>query len=207
MKFAYDPKITNPRAIESTVQSHLNRASIRPWFSPLYPVRVFLVEGIPWIEDLDQFPSSRLKVEFLAGPQLSPENLYNLFRRFGKIKYIARQASESKEVPKWAIVQFSRVRYASASRSCLHRAHFVEPNRKEGRETTGTDKVTTLLRVSYESTPKVHLIRNWILNHPRIGTHKSSESSVSRLKTNLTQNLFSDTCPRCYYCNNHCCSL
>lgn len=166
VKFAYDPKITNPRAIESTVQSHLKHAPVRPWFSPLHPVRAFLVEGVPWIEDLDQFPSSRLKVEFVAGPQLSQESLYNLFRRFGKIKYIIRQSGESKEVPKWAIVQFSRVRNATASRSCLHRAHFVEPNRKE---TTGTD---TLLRMSYESPPKVHYIRNWILNHPKIGAYQ-----------------------------------
>ena len=178
VKFAYDPSVTSPREIESAIQSHLRMSQIRPWFAPLRPLRTYLVEGIPWTEDLYRFPSARIKVEFVSGPELSQESLYNLFRRFGKISEIIRQPGEGKEVPRWAIVQFLSVRSASAARCCLHRARFVEPpgvglgaggEGKAADGDAGKAVVPTVLRVQYERSAKVHWIRNWIFSHPKIG--------------------------------------
>lgn len=144
-------------------------------------MRAYLVEGIPWTEDLYRFPSARLKVEFISGPELSQESLYNLFRRFGKIQEIVRQPGEGKEVPRWAIVQFLSVRSASAARCCLHRARYVEPTGlgvgaggegkiKDGSgEGAGKAVVPTVMRVQYERTAKAHWFRDWIFNHPKIG--------------------------------------
>ena len=127
-------------------------------------------------------------MEFVSGPELSQESLYNLFRRFGKISEIVRQPGEGKEVPRWAVVQFLSVRSASAARCCLHRAKFVEPSGAgigtgggrgwdrggDGKATSaggeaGKAVVPTVLRVQYERTAKAHWLRDWIFSHPKIG--------------------------------------
>ncbi|KAF8431265.1 RNA12 protein-domain-containing protein [Terfezia claveryi] len=164
VKFAYDPSVTTPREIESSIQSHLHNLQIRPLFAPLRPLRAYLVQGIPWTEDLYRFPSARLKVEFVSGPELSEESLYSLFRRFGKISEIVRQPGEGKGVQGWAVVQFLSVRSASAARCCLHRAGFAELSGAR----IGTEGIPTVLRVQYERTAKVHWLRDWIFSHPRI---------------------------------------
>ncbi|RPB26273.1 hypothetical protein L211DRAFT_705328 [Terfezia boudieri ATCC MYA-4762] len=183
VKFAYDLSVTTPREIESSIQSHLYNLQVRPLFAPLHPLRAYLVEGIPWTEDLYRFPSARLKVEFVSGPELSQESLYNLFRRFGKISEILRQPGEGKEVQRWTVVQFLSVRSATAARCCLHRTRFVElsgagigtegSGEGDGKVSiaggeAGKAVVPTVLRVQYERTAKVHWLRDWIVSHPKI---------------------------------------
>ncbi|KAF8468311.1 RNA12 protein-domain-containing protein [Kalaharituber pfeilii] len=166
LKFSYDPSETDLRTIESLISEHLHHARIRQWFSPLRPLRVYLVEGIPWTEDLYRFPSARLKVEFTSGPDLSPESLYHLFRRFGKIAEISRQPSDSKELPRYAVVQFSSVRSATAARNCLHRARYLEPTVVAEQGTQAAK--ATVLRISYEKKIKVRWLGDWFFKHPRI---------------------------------------
>lgn len=86
VKFSHDPSITSEE-LEGTIKGYLKEKPITPWFNPFQRVRVFLVKGKPWIEDLYRLPSSRIKVEFLptspeaSAAELTQETLYSLFRR------------------------------------------------------------------------------------------------------------------------------
>lgn len=157
LKFSYPPG-TSPKEVEQYVSQLLQDKNIRPWFAPIRRLRGYLVEGTPWLEDLYRFPSARIKVEFVGvNTDLSQEKLYRLFRRFGKIAEITPQPQSSKDLPRHAIVQFLRIRSATAAKNCLHRA-------RVGEEGVGE----TILRIGYERTIKAHFIRDWLVNHPRI---------------------------------------
>ncbi|KAL8282569.1 hypothetical protein RB597_010005 [Gaeumannomyces tritici] len=154
------------RELEQALTRRLLEAPLRSWFNPFASVRVGLVKGVPWLEDLYRPPASRVKVEFCppspgdAAVELSEETLYNLFRRYGKLGEIIPQSFDSKVMPRYAYVDFSRVRDAVMARNCLH-GLFVS-------ESMGGGKGGTKLRLSYESKVKPHHIWNWLSGHPRI---------------------------------------
>jgi RNA12 protein/RNA recognition motif. (a.k.a. RRM, RBD, or RNP domain) len=165
VKFSHEPSTTNA-AIEEAVKNYLKETRIKPWFNPFERMRAALVQGRPWVEDLYRVPSSRLKVEFLppaAGgeaAELSQEQLYSFFRPYGKLVDIIGQPSDSKVLPKYALVDFARARRAIMAKNCLH--GFLVG------EAQGGGKAGTLLRLSYDQKIKAHWIRDWIVNHPRI---------------------------------------
>lgn len=153
--------------IAAAVDDYLKKNPIRPWFNPLDRVGVGRVLGKPWIEDMYHFPSPKLKVEFLPSSsngtpaELTPEALYSLFRRYGKIKNIDQQPPDSKILPKYAMVEFTRAKYAILARSCTHGVTIPESFGANG----GGGSV---LRINYERKIKAHWIRDWLFNHPRI---------------------------------------
>jgi len=151
----------DPARIEGAVQNFLKKKRLKPWFAPLSNARSFIVRGKPWLEDLYRFPSSRLKVEFVEGKELSQEALYALFRRYGKIADITISPAGGKE-PRFAIIHFLRMRGATSARNCLH--GFVVP---EFAAIAGKEGGVTL-RILYERGMKPHHIRDWMVNHPRI---------------------------------------
>lgn len=160
------PKSTTADEIEDMIVESLKQGRLRPWFNPFRPVKANLVRGAPWLEDLYRFfPSSRLKVEFTPAvpggqaAELSQEQLYSLFRRYGKLGEIYPQAADSKILPRFAYLDFLRVRNAVTAKNCMH-------NFKLSEELGG--KTGTLLRLSYEQKIKRHVFRDWIMNHPRI---------------------------------------
>ena len=165
VKFSHDPDIQKSE-VEKRLRKYLKENPITPWFNPFRRVRTFLVNGKPWVEDLNRFPSSRLKVEFIpATPgqpaaELSQEILYSLFRKYGKLVDILAQPTDSKEVPRYACLQFMRVRHAIMAKNCMH--GFTVPV-AEGGGSAGT-----LLKLGYERKKKAHWIRDWLLSHPRI---------------------------------------
>lgn len=165
VKFSY-PEGMKAEEIANLVKGYLREHEIKPWFSPFRRIRANLVRGVPWLEDLYRFPSSRIKVEFVpksAGgeaTELSQEALYSLFRRYGKLAEITSQPSDSKILPKFAFLQFVRMRQAIMARNCMH--GFIVS------EEAGGGKAGTLLRLSYEQRIKAHLIREWLMSHPRI---------------------------------------
>lgn len=165
VKFSHDPSITSEE-LEGTIKGYLKEKPIRPWFNPLRRVRVFLVKGKPWIEDLYRMPSSRIKVEFLptspeaSAAELTQETLYSLFRRYGTIIEMTSQPSDSKVAPRYAYIDFGRVRNATMAKNCMH--GFVLG------ESAGGGKSGTLLRIGYEPRPRTKWFKDWITNHPRI---------------------------------------
>ncbi|KAF6819965.1 mitochondrial escape protein 2 [Colletotrichum sojae] len=165
VKFSHGPDV-QPKDIENSLAMTLEKSPIRPWFSPFRGVKAGLVKGVPWLEDLYRFPKNRVKVEFTGkdaggeAVELSQEDLYSLFRKYGKIAEITSQPSDSKVLPKYAYVDFALVRDAIMARNCLH--GFVV------REALGGGKNGTRLRLSYEQRVKPHNIWNWLSSHPRI---------------------------------------
>jgi hypothetical protein len=108
------------------VAGYLKENPIKPWFNPFHGVKANLVLGRPWLEDLYRFPCRRIKVEFCStspekqAAELSQETLYSLFRKYGKIAEITSQSSESKVLPKFAYVDFAKVRHAIMAKNCMH---------------------------------------------------------------------------------------
>lgn len=152
--------------IEKAVQEHLQKNPIRPWFNPFQGVQVARVLGRPWVEDLYRIPSQRLRVEFLStssdssATDLTVEALYSLFRPYGKLQDIEPQASDSKTSPRYAYVEFSRLRYAVMARNCLHGFTVSEEH--------GGGKNGTRLKMKYERKIKMSMIKDWLFSHPRI---------------------------------------
>ncbi len=165
VKFSHPDGIT-AEEVETLVGGYLKEHEIKPWFNPFRRVKASLVRGVPWLEDLYRFPSSRIKVEFVPiipggeAAELSQETLYSLFRRYGKLADITSQPSDSKVLPKYAFMDFARMRHAIMARNCLHGFRVLED--------AGGGKASTQLRLSYEQKMKAHLIRDWVVNHPRV---------------------------------------
>ena len=165
VKFSYEAHM-RLEDIEGTLRKFLKENPIKPMFNPWRRVRGFLVQGKPWVEDLYRFPTQKVKVEFLpTGPggevaELSQEQLYSLFRRYGKISDIASQPADSKLLPKYATITFALNRHSVMAKNCMH--GFVL------READGGGKSGTLLRIGYEQVAKAHWIRDWLSSHPRV---------------------------------------
>ncbi|OAX85034.1 hypothetical protein ACJ72_00594 [Emergomyces africanus] len=165
VKFIHEPGVSATE-LEHQLRDHLVNNPIRPWFNPFYATRASLVRGRPWIEDLYRIPSKRLKVEFLptfpeaSAAELTQETLYSLARRYGKLTDIVAQPSDSKVVPRYAFIEFDRLRAAVTAKNCLHGFKVSEAE--------GGGKSETLLKITYGQKIKVRWIRDWLFNHPRI---------------------------------------
>lgn len=165
VKFSYDDAVS-PTELEGTLKEYLREQPIKPWFNPFRRVRAFLVHGRPWIEDLRRLPSLKLKVEFLptspesSAAELTQETLYWLFRKYGKLAEISSQPSDSKILPRYAYIEFTRARFATMAKNCMHGFVLVEE--------AGGGKTGTVLKLSYEPKVKAHWIRDWLASHPRI---------------------------------------
>lgn len=110
------------------------------------------VKGVPWLEDMDHFPSRTIQVEVEGTEKFTQESLWHLIRPFGRIKSI--ELSTPKDpLPKVAHVTLESVRAATVVRNCLH-----------GYRTQGG----TVLRISYVPSIKAHALRSWLSSHPKI---------------------------------------
>lgn len=111
--------------------------------------RAFIVNGIPWIEDLNRFPSTRLKV-FFEDKKLSEEELYVLFRRYGPIVDIVPYSSATN----YATIIFKHIRCAITAKNCV----------------TGIrlGKERSTLHIKYLPLKRVNYIKDFVVNHQRI---------------------------------------
>jgi hypothetical protein len=165
VKFSHDAQI-DPSELEGTLRRYMVEKPIRPWFNPFRRVRAFLVRGKPWIEDLYRLPSQRIRVEFLPtspeaqAAELTQETLYTLFRRYGKLFNIEPQPSDSKVLPKYALIDFERARFATMAKACMH--GFTLP------ESDGGGKTGTIINLKYEPRQRANWFKDWIFGHPRI---------------------------------------
>ncbi|KAJ1970412.1 mitochondrial escape protein 2, partial [Dimargaris verticillata] len=141
----------DPEALEQRLQSYLSTQTTRRWFNG-QAMRCFVVQGRPFTEDLiNWYPSSRLKVEFI-GPDVSVEALYRRFRPFGRIFDVTIHPPAIANAPRYAVVQYTRIRSATTARNCLH----------------GVKLHDTQLRISYERIMRQKYIWNWLTSHPRL---------------------------------------
>ncbi|KAJ5518463.1 Mitochondrial escape protein 2 [Penicillium expansum] len=146
VKYALKSDIST-ETIQNAIKEHLKTNPIKPWFNPILKVDADLVRGTPWIEDLYRIPSQTLKVEFLptspdnSAVELTQESLYSMFRPYGKLLDIQTQPSDSKVEPRYAILRFERPRGGKSG---------------------------TRFKINYERRIKLSMIKDWILNHPRL---------------------------------------
>lgn len=164
IKFSHAPE-EEVKTMERRVKDFLKDNPIKPWFNPFQRVRASLVLGRPWVEDLHRWPNNRVKVEFVptspgqSAEELSQETLYSLFRRYGMLADIKPQPTDSKDLPKFAYLTFSKVRCAIMAKNCMH--GFVVPA-SEGGGNHGT-----MLKMVYDQKRKAHWIWDWFVSHPR----------------------------------------
>jgi hypothetical protein len=170
-KFRADDK----ESVACAINDHLKKEKPRRWFSG-DRIRMFPVRGKPWFEDMNRFPSKRLRVEFFPGPegeprwgQLSQETLHSLFRRYGKIADIIPQpppkdvGTEPCYLPKATIIKFRKIHCATTARNCLD--GYTVPHS----ETVHRGKEGNLrLRIVYEKGLKLRWIGYWITDNPRV---------------------------------------
>jgi hypothetical protein len=165
VKFTYGSGVSQTD-VEATLREFLKKERPKPWWNPFDRMRAGLVKGKPWVEDLYRLPCTRLKVEFLpTAPggevaELSQEQLYSIFRPYGKLTDIIPEPQDSKIVPRYAYLDFARARRCVMAKNCLH--GLVIP------EAEGGGKTGTILRLSYEPKAKTNWIKDWIFGHPRI---------------------------------------
>ena len=166
VKFTHGESTSSEDAA-AAIKAYLKRKQIKPKWNPFQRIRADLVRGRPWLEDLYRGPSTRVRVDFLpAGPggqpaEMSQEDLYALFRPFGKLVDITPQPADSKVLPKYALLDFFGTRRAAMAKNCMHGYRVME---SEGGGASGT-----LLKMAYEQKEtRAHWIWNWLMNHPRI---------------------------------------
>ncbi|CEN61459.1 Putative Mitochondrial escape protein 2 [Aspergillus calidoustus] len=152
--------------IEAAIKDHLEKHPIRPWFNPFRQATASSVHGRPWIEDLYRIPSSRIRVEFHpaepdgSAADLTTEVLYSIFRRYGKLRDIERQPPDSKVTPRYALIEFSRPSNAVTAKNCVH-GFTIPPG-------GGGGKSGTRVKIKYERKIRLSMIKDWLLNHPRL---------------------------------------
>ncbi|KAF2128791.1 hypothetical protein P153DRAFT_385993 [Dothidotthia symphoricarpi CBS 119687] len=155
--------------VEKLLQGYLNDNPVKPWWSPFRRVEVSVVKGRPWIEDLMRLPTPRLRVEFVpAEPgagvseavELSQEQLFELFRPYGKLSDIVVQPPDSKVLPKFAYLDFAGLPNATMAKNCMHGYVLTEA--------LGGGKKGTVVRLKYEAKIKPRWFKDWLFSHPRI---------------------------------------
>ncbi|CAI2171431.1 19627_t:CDS:10 [Funneliformis geosporum] len=135
--------------ISQLVEDFLKDKKIIPWFN-VRPTKAYL--GEPFIEDLAyRYPASRLRVEF-QGNDVSIETLYKYLRPYGLIRDITLLPPSSKDLPRYVMVLYSKMRSATSAKNCVH-GLFVKDTR---------------LNIIYDMPLKTNQIYNWMAAHPRI---------------------------------------
>ncbi|CAD6566825.1 MAG: mitochondrial escape protein 2 [Cyphobasidiales sp. Tagirdzhanova-0007] len=149
-------KDTSLPDIEQDVIQYYNAKAERPWYS-WRTSQAHLVKGRPWQEDiLNRFPSNTLHIEFESGPELTQEQVFNIFRPYGRIKDLEPQPPSSKDLPRFANVTYISTRMAAAARNSLY-----------GYQVDSGSGLTSL-RILYKERLKSHASREWVASHPRI---------------------------------------
>ncbi|KAL1411010.1 mitochondrial escape protein 2 [Vanrija albida] len=143
--------------------------ALRGWQRTAGAGRIWVVRGRQWTEDLNRFPSNRLRVEF-DGPDISQEMLYTLFRPYGRLMEITPPAPVPAGNLRFAQLQFSRIEPSVAANNCLH--GFSSPTKTADYDRKKIDSDADIklarLRIFYESPLKAHYVRDWVTNHPRL---------------------------------------
>ncbi|PVU91469.1 hypothetical protein BB559_004119 [Furculomyces boomerangus] len=86
----------------------------------LFTKNAFLVEGEPFKEDIMSFFPSRLIKISVFGTDLREEEVFEAFRKYGRIMSIKKGPEESKDTPKPFFVTFQQVNSASVAFNCLY---------------------------------------------------------------------------------------
>lgn len=157
---------TSAEDVEGLVRKSLEGKVVRPWFNPFHRVSAGLVRGRPWVEDLFRPPSKSLRVELLPpkdgedAKDITQEQLYSLFRPYGRLGEIESQSSDSKVLPKYALLHFASTKRSIMAKNCLHGIVVTSE--------TDTGTLLARLKIGYQQESRQGWIKDWLFNHPRI---------------------------------------
>ncbi|GAA5970333.1 hypothetical protein JCM11641_001668 [Rhodosporidiobolus odoratus] len=146
------------KIIEKEAGDALTRSGWKPWFALGRPSRTFLVKGRPWMEDMNRFPSREIRVAF-EGAEIPQEELYEIFRPYGKIHDIV-------PAPKSARIIYTSTRSATSARNCLHAARVFASSTPS--DLDAPPPPSTVVRILYAERQRATYIKDWITGHPRI---------------------------------------
>ncbi|KAI9617219.1 hypothetical protein H4Q26_013084 [Puccinia striiformis f. sp. tritici PST-130] len=145
-----------PALLRNHLLAKIDQLNLKPFW--LFTARsdIHLVKGKPWLEDMNMYPNRKVLVEF-EGPVLSQEELWTIFRPFGRVKEINMPAP--KDPIQIAYVTLDGVRSAAIARSCLHGVSY---------QSGSSSDPTTKIRILYS--PRIHAktARDWLGSHPKI---------------------------------------
>ncbi|KAI9661411.1 MAG: mitochondrial escape protein 2 [Alyxoria varia] len=154
--------------VESKLQKYMEKHCPRPWWNPFVKTKVSVAQGSPAVDDLNRFPSRTLRVEFVspgeegsgsAAVEPSQSSLFSLFRPYGRLLEIRPQPADSKEAPRYALLDFASVEGAIQGKNCMHNFTWKRPNSAD---------VVAKLKISYQRSEKANWVFNWLSKHPRI---------------------------------------
>ncbi|KAJ2795905.1 mitochondrial escape protein 2, partial [Coemansia helicoidea] len=91
--------------------------------------------------------------------------LFREFRRFGRIRDIGMQPSTSKDTPRWATVQFTRLRGATSARNCAH----------------GDVVGSTTLALSYVKEDAEHVVLQWLREHSKFAIPLAAAALIAAI--------------------------
>lgn len=146
-------KIDTAKDIVERINEHILKTNIVAPFN-FQNVRAFLVKGSPFMEDIiARYPTQRIRIEF-QGEAVSVEKLYQHLRPYGRVFDISIYPNPhiAKDPPRYAIAQFTRIRFATSARNCLH-GHYIDGTR---------------LNILYERQVRANVVYEWLASHPRI---------------------------------------
>ncbi|KAL9553734.1 hypothetical protein MBANPS3_003159 [Mucor bainieri] len=146
-------KVDVAKDIVSRINDYIAKHNIVAPYN-LQSVRAFLVKGSPFMEDMiARYPTNRLRIEF-QGEAVNVERLYRHLRPYGKVFDISLYPNPivAKDPARYAIAQFTRTRFATSARNCLH-GHYIDGTR---------------LNILYEKQLRTNVVKDWLVNHPRI---------------------------------------
>ncbi|EIW85363.1 hypothetical protein CONPUDRAFT_135128 [Coniophora puteana RWD-64-598 SS2] len=143
------------QTIKSDITQHITQHEGLPTWTGFGKGNVWLVRGRPWTEDMNRFPSNVLKVDF-EGPDVQQEDLYDIFRPYGRITDIVPPTPVPAGAFRSASITFRRVRSAVAARNVMHGHQYSD------------GKSMTRLHTLYIPPLHAHAVRDWLTSHPRI---------------------------------------
>lgn len=118
---------------------------------------VHIVRGKPWIEDLDQWPSNRLRVK-VSGKIVDEQVVWEALRLYGRIRKIETITPGTE----YRVI-FARLRSAAAAQNCAHQLHLAP-------RSENTDKGTPIptIWIKYEQRSRPSEWVQWASAHPRV---------------------------------------
>ncbi|KIJ34602.1 hypothetical protein M422DRAFT_70117 [Sphaerobolus stellatus SS14] len=119
---------------------------------------IWRVRGRPWREDMRRYASPILKVSF-EGPDVSEERIWNLLRRYGRIREVQPPTPVPAGTLRSVMVTFERTHSAAIAHNCVYGAWI--PGLMD-------ETKYTKLHTGYERPIKPHLVRDWLASHPKI---------------------------------------
>ncbi|KAF8644113.1 hypothetical protein AX16_008642 [Volvariella volvacea WC 439] len=113
----------------------------------------WVVRGLPWKEDMNRFASPTLKVS-IEGDNLGEQELYSIFRPYGRISSLATTSSATNA--RLYTITFHRLRSAVIARNVLHGYNYTSNGH------------STHIRASYSPPTKANAVGAWLSGHPKI---------------------------------------